>query len=57
MTNYAKVLWFIIFHTKRGDENYYRNRYVINQKSCITFAISHKNAGMKVDSFYSFPLE
>ena len=57
MKNYTKVLWFIIFHTKRGDENYNRNRYVINQKSCITFAISHKNAGMKVDSFYSFPLE
>ena len=47
----------ILFGPEKYDAIYKLIRYPISQKSGITYAFSHNNARIKVDSYESLPLE
>ena len=47
----------LLFGPEKYDAIYNKIRYLIVQKSCITYVISHNFAIIKVDSFDCFSLE
>ena len=46
-----------MFGTRKYDAFYDRIRYLITLKSSITYIFTHYFAKMKVDSYYSLPIE
>ena len=54
---YGGTTYLVLFGAKKYDSIYKRIRYLINQKSGITYAISHNYARIKVDSYDSLNLE
>ena len=54
---YDKTRYLVLFDPEKYDIIYNRIRYLINQKTGITYVISHNYAKVKADSFDSLPLE
>ena len=53
---YNGTRYLVLFGHEKYDAIYNRIRYLISQKSCITYVISHNYAKIKVDSYDSLPL-
>ena len=54
---YEGTRYLLLFDPEKYDAIYNRIRYLISQKSGITYVYSHNYAIIEVDSFHSFPLE
>ena len=48
--------YLVLFGINKYDTIYNSIRYLVSQKTRITYAISHNYARIKVDSFDSLPL-
>ena len=54
---YDETTYFMLFGPEKYDTIYNRVRYLINQKSGITYVFSHHYAKIKVDSYNSLSAE
>ena len=54
---YDGTRYLILFGSEEYNVIYHRIRYLIIQKSGITFVIFYNYGRIKIDSFNSFPLE
>ena len=54
---YDGARYLVLFGSEKYDFIYNRIRYHMEGRSSIKYAISHGYAKIKVDSFYSLPLE
>ena len=54
---YDGTRYLILFGTEKYDVIYIRIRYLISEKSAITYVYSYNGAIFKIDSFDSLPLE
>ena len=54
---YDKTSYLVLFDPEKYDIIYNRIRYFINQKTGITYVISHNYGKVKADSYDSLPLE
>ena len=52
-----RTRYLVVFVPEKNNAIYNRIRYLINQKSGITYVISHNYARIKIDSHDSLPLE
>ena len=53
---YDGTRYLVLFGPERYDATYNRIRYLTNQKSGITYVLSHNYKRIKMDSYYSLPL-
>ena len=49
--------YLVLFGSQKYDSIYNRIKYLAGVKSGITYMISHNYTNIKVDSYYSLPLE
>ena len=49
--------YLVLFSCEKYYANYNRIKYLTNQKSGITYINYHNYARIKIDSYYSLPLE
>ena len=54
---YKGIRYLVLFGPEKVDAIYDKIRYLISQKSCITYIISHNFAKIKIDTFDSLPQE
>ena len=54
---YDGARYFVLFGSEKYDFIYNRIRYLMEGRSSIKYVISHGYAKIKVDLFYSLPLE
>ena len=54
---YDETRYLTLFDSEKYDATYDRIRYLISLKSVITYIFFHYFAKIKVDSYYSFPIE
>ena len=53
---YDGTRYLVLFGPERYDATYNRIRYLTNQKSGITYVLSHNYKRIKMDSYDSLPL-
>ena len=54
---YDGIRYLLLFVSKKYDAFSNRIRYLLSQKSCITYVSFHNNLKIKIDSYGSLPLE
>ena len=54
---YNGTRYLVLFGPEKNDAIYNRIRYLISQKSGITYVFSHNHASVKIDSYDSLALE
>ena len=54
---YDGTRYLVFFGLERYDAIYGRIRYLVSQKSDITYSIDHNFARIRIDSYNSLPLE
>ena len=54
---YDGTRYLTLFDSEKYDATYDRIRYLVSLKSGITYIYFHYFAKIKVDSYYSFPIE
>ena len=54
---YDGTRYLVLFGPEKYDAIHNRIRYVISQESGITYVFSHNYARIKIDLYYSLPLE
>ena len=54
---YDRTRYLILFGSEKYDVIYIRIRYLISQKSAITYVYSYNDDIIKIDSYVSLPLE
>ena len=54
---YDGTRYLVLFGSEKYDAIYNRIRYLISQKSGITYVFSHNHASVKIDSYDSLALE
>ena len=55
--NYNRTIHLTLFGSEKYDVIYNKIRYLISQKSGITYIFSHYFAKIKDDSYHSLPIE
>ena len=51
------IRYLVLFGPERYDSIYDWIKYIVSEKSGITYIISHNFVKLEVDSYYSLPLE
>ena len=54
---YDGTKYLVLFGPERYNAIYNRIRYLISEKSSITYSINHNFARIRTDSYISLPLE